>query len=599
MSGFVNQFIPVVKFLKYTTALKVIVLLLGIICIISYSSYAKGKSLPLPSPVRPNLILSDSFQAERALGSYLAAIYATNRNDQKIASKYLFNALASDPNNTHLLQNTITALVTIGDVSSALPLAARLIEVQPNNNFARLVLAVGMLAKKDFDLAKGQITKLSLDGIYGLLVPLMKAWAECGKENFIAALDSMAPLKNRKIYKPYLYFHSAMINDLSENLIEAENYYLQTEKTSIGQTHRWVMSYGAFLERNNRQKDAFLLYKSRLDSDPTSSWLKEAIKKLNSSLNFSNEIRDYRDGLAEVFFGIASLLPQSSGHTNTLVYARLALHLRKDFGSAYMLLGEVYESLNHPKYAVLEYEKVSENSVFSWSAKLRKALMLAELEHIDQAAKILRPMIDQRANHTDAPEILGDVLRFDERYHEAIKAYDIAVSRVSDFQSYHWRLLYSRGVALEQTKNWDLAEDDFLKALSLSPEQPLVLNYLGYSWLEQRINLDAAKDMIQKAVKLRPNDGYIVDSLGWAYYRLGDFEKASLYLERAAELMPSDPIINDHLGDAFWETGRFIEARYQWNRAIILGASEDAVDIIRNKLVREPKIDNEFHDNGL
>ena len=100
----------------------------------------------------------------------------------------------------------------------------------------------------------------------------------------------------------------------------------------------------------------------------------------------------------------------------------------------------------------------------------------------------------------------------------------------------HWRLLYARGIAYERTKRWPQAEADLLKALELEPEQPFVLNYLGYSWVDQGLNLDRAKAMLNRAVELRPEDGFIVDSLGWAYFRLGEHDKAVTYLERAVEL---------------------------------------------------------------
>ncbi|HLJ63182.1 MAG TPA: tetratricopeptide repeat protein, partial [Stellaceae bacterium] len=90
--------------------------------------------------------------------------------------------------------------------------------------------------------------------------------------------------------------------------------------------------------------------------------------------------------------------------------------------------------------------------------------------------------------------------------------------------------------------------------------------------------------MIQRAVELRPNDGYIVDSLGWAYFRLGDFSNATLYLERAIELVSQDPTVNDHLGDAYWRSGRLIEARYQWRRALQFHPEEDQVKLIEEKL---------------
>ena len=119
----------------------------------------------------------------------------------------------------------------------------------------------------------------------------------------------------------------------------------------------------------------------------------------------------------------------------------------------------------------------------------------------------------------------------------------------------------------ERAKEWPKAEDDFKKALELFPDQPLVLNYLGYSWVDQGVKLDEAFKMLRRAVELRPNDGYIVDSLGWAHYKLGQYNEAAQTLERAVDLKPADPVLNDHLGDAYWHVNRKVEAQFQWNHA--------------------------------
>ena len=145
-------------------------------------------------------------------------------------------------------------------------------------------------------------------------------------------------------------------------------------------------------------------------------------------------------------------------------------------------------------------------------------------------------------------------------------------------------MLYARGITLERAKRWPEAEKDFLRALEFEPEQPFVLNYLGYSWIDQGLNLARAQDMIRRAVELRPNDGYIIDSLGWGYYRLGKFEEAVREIERAVQIRPEDPIINDHLGDVYWCVGRELEARYQWQRALSLGAETDRENTIKSKL---------------
>jgi Flp pilus assembly protein TadD len=147
-----------------------------------------------------------------------------------------------------------------------------------------------------------------------------------------------------------------------------------------------------------------------------------------------------------------------------------------------------------------------------------------------------------------------------------------------------WSLFYSRGIALERSGQWKRAEADLLYALELKPDQPLVLNYLGYSWIDRGENLERGLKMIEKAVELRPEDGYIVDSLGWAHYRLGDYASAVQYLEKAIELVPEDPTINDHLGDAYWQSGRAVEARYQWRRALQFGPQDDEIKPIQAKL---------------
>ena len=191
------------------------------------------------------------------------------------------------------------------------------------------------------------------------------------------------------------------------------------------------------------------------------------------------------------------------------------------------------------------------------------------------------------ANHPEDPEpliSLGDIQRSHDRFAESIDAYDRAFKRIKTLESRHWSLLYARGISLERAKQWSRAEADFLNALDFKPEQPYVLNYLGYSWIEKGTHIDRALEMIRKAANLRPNDGYIIDSLGWGHYKLGNFDNAVRQLERAVELRPQDPIINDHLGDAYWRVGRRNEARHQWRRSLSLDPEPGQAVRIRSKI---------------
>jgi Flp pilus assembly protein TadD len=179
---------------------------------------------------------------------------------------------------------------------------------------------------------------------------------------------------------------------------------------------------------------------------------------------------------------------------------------------------------------------------------------------------------------------LGDLLRREERFEEAVTVYTQAIERVGTPDARHWALFFGRGVSNERTERWPQAEADFLKALELSPEQPFVLNYLGYSWVDQGINVERAKDLIERAVAQRPKDGYIIDSLGWVHYRLGEYNEAVTTLERAIRETPDDPTINDHLGDAYWMVGRRLEARFQWERALDLSKDADLSASLQKKL---------------
>jgi Flp pilus assembly protein TadD len=283
-------------------------------------------------------------------------------------------------------------------------------------------------------------------------------------------------------------------------------------------------------------------------------------------------------------FDLASVLNARDTLDIALIHARLALYLRPNFPIAQLLLAEIAEELNHHEEALSLYRAVDPHSSLSWSARLREAAMLDELNRTDEAIALLRSMAAERPSDRQPVIELGDILRSHDRFKEAVGAYDEAFARFGQNKPRDWRLYYSRGIALERSQQWPRAEADLRYALELEPEQPLVLNYLGYSWIDQGIHLDRALQMVERAVALRPNDGYIVDSLGWAFFRLGKYAQATENLERAIELVPEDPTVNDHLGDAYWRTGRHLEARFQWNRALQFKPEAGEISKIESKL---------------
>jgi len=281
---------------------------------------------------------------------------------------------------------------------------------------------------------------------------------------------------------------------------------------------------------------------------------------------------------------LARVLEREQDVRYALIYARLAEYLRPDRAEAILLTAEILQEQKQYDLAAKSYAKVKQDNPMFFNAELGRADALVDANKLDAAIEVLRGLI---RSHGHVPRVhmsLGDVLRGQENYADATEAYNAAVSMIPTPTPGNWFLFYARGITHEREGNWDLAEADFRNALKLNPDQPLVLNYLGYSLVEFGMKLPEAQAMIERAVKSRPNDGYITDSLGWVLYRLGKFEEAVGPMERAVQLVSSDPIINDHLGDVYWMVGRKREAEFQWSRALSFKPEEKEADRIRSKL---------------
>jgi Flp pilus assembly protein TadD len=209
---------------------------------------------------------------------------------------------------------------------------------------------------------------------------------------------------------------------------------------------------------------------------------------------------------------------------------------------------------------------------------------LDAIERTGEAEKQLENLVKEYPNDLEAIMALGNVLRGHKKFAECADVYSKGVDTLGKPEKANWVLFYFRGICYERSHQWPKAEADLKKALELYPDQPQVLNYLGYSWIDQGTNLDEGMAMIKKAVQQKQDDGYIVDSLGWAYYKLGEYDEAVKQLERAIELKPEDPTINDHLGDAYWHVGRTLEARFQWAHARDLKPDPEDLPKIEAKL---------------
>jgi len=500
-------------------------------------------------------------------GNYLAGREASLSRDDEQAADFFMRALKSDPENKILLESTLLILLKTGSYDQAEDMAKRLVKLDKTSVNGGNYLALRALKKKDYEQALSFVKGEGTSPIGKISSSLIKAWAHVGNKQIDKALGVMEELKAYDNFTTFRLYHTALIHDVSNNKEEADRFYKEAYEEA-SQFLDLILSYGAFLEKHNQTTKAVQLYETYLKKNAENSVVERVLKNAVSNKRNSSLVSSVRQGAAEAMFNISrATVYEASTLDTSLVFLRLSLYLNKKNDMAQNQMGQIYELTKNYEKAIKAYEAVPGNSPLHIGAVIEIAENLNRLERKRQARLKLKFLTLKRSEDLRPVYGLANLLRFQQKYRAASKAYSRALRLIDTYENHHWNIFYYRGISYERTKKWDLAEKDFLKALELEPDQPDVLNYLGYSWIEQKKNLKQAMGMIEKANKFKPNDGYIIDSLGWAHFKIGNFEKAAEILEQAIYFKPEDPIINDHLGDAYWEVGRRLEAGFQWNHA--------------------------------
>jgi tetratricopeptide (TPR) repeat protein len=518
-----------------------------------------------------------------ASGSYLAARHAGQQRDAAAAASYYRAALKRDPNNPELLDRAFLSFLVDGDVDEAVKFAERVAQADKNDRVARLVLGVNALKRKQYASAKRDLAQSIRGPITDLTASLLSAWstfAANDSKGAIAAIDHLAGPDWYAIFKD---LHAGLIYDLAGNQKEAGKRLERAHKLD-STALRVVQAYGSWLSRNRSPKEALAVFEAFDKALPRHPLVMESMEKLKAGEKLPALVTNAQAGAAEALYGLGASLGRRGGEDLGLVYLQLSLFLSPSHPLALLSLADLYESLKKPELAIKIYERVPQGSPLHRNAAIQMAANLDSLERADDAQKHLEALIKQNPDDLEAIMALGNVLRGHKKFAECANVYAKGIATISKPEKANWIVFYFRGICYERSKQWAKAETDLKKALELFPDQPHVLNYLGYSWIDQGVKLDEGMEMIKKAVQQRPDDGYIVDSLGWAYYRLGNYEEATKQLERAIELKPEDPTINDHLGDAYWRVGRVLEAKFQWAHARDLKPDAEELPNIEEKL---------------
>jgi tetratricopeptide (TPR) repeat protein len=514
-------------------------------------------------------------RGQSVTGAYLAGTQALFDLRTRDAARYLRDALANDWENPQIVERAFIAFAANGDIEESATTARRLLEFAPNNDLARLVIATVAIKERRYDDAIEELKDSRNESFAGITGGILRAWAYAGagrRDEADKLLDSIG----ESGLEDFLVFHRALIADVAGDSAEA----LETAKRAWENdplVARIVEAYARMLGNAGRFDEATEVirkFENEGLSHPLVAVVKESIEAKRRPGPFAPSVQA---GAAEMFHGVGVALARDGSADVALVFLRLGHYLDRSADVIALVIGQLLDRAGEHEAANAVYDGIPATSPLKPTAVVRVAENLDSMGDRDEALRRLSNIVKANPEDLEALSVLGDLQRTAQRYAEAAETYTAALALTPGDQPADWRFYYVRGIAYERNKEWPKAEADFKKALELRPNQPQVLNYLGYSWVDQGVNLEPALEMIEKAVEQAPNDGYIVDSLGWAFYRLGRFDEAVQALEKAVRLRPNDPEINDHLGDAYWRADRRLEARFQWSIAAYVDEEDGSV----------------------
>lgn len=520
-------------------------------------------------------------------GAYLAARQAAADNRFAEAATFFDRAIAADPDEPELSQAAAFLHAVGGNLDTAAAEAEKLEAEDLSSPHSTLILMVRDAKAGDWQrllegLESGRQTSPVMDSF-------ARAWGLMGRGDMSAALDAFDDAMKEEGLSGYARQHKALALALAGDMEGAEG-LLSSPESEIGLSEVAILARVEVLSQLDRNDEAFQLITDAFGSPPVHAGAAALLTRLEAgeTLPFTR-IASPAEGLGVALLLVANAHGANETYAQALLHARLSAQLWPNSPSPELAAAEALIALDRPDLAAEALDRIPEDSPARFQADMSRARALDAAGHTGEAIAVLETL---SFVHPDQPEIwsvLADMRRREGRMEEARTAYSRALALTEPGAPAAWVLHYARGIVHNELGDWPAAQADFEAALEDQPEQPSVLNYLGYSMVEREEDLPRALELIERAVELAPNNGAIVDSLAWALFRLGRVEDAVPHMERAAELEPTDPVITDHLGDVLWAAGRRDEAMFEWRRALSFDPTPEDAERIRSKLQEGPK----------
>lgn len=509
---------------------------------------------------------------EPALHAYMIGRYAALDHELDLAARLMEEARVADPAAATLTRRAWDLAIAAGDQPRAFKLARSLAAagaVEPEITMTRLAEAA---VRKDWAEVAALRAKLNGQGWQQVAGPIIDAWVAAARGDSAAALNLLDPQRHQGFLRAYIVEQRAHLLSWLGRWDEAAAAYRQARSGGgvagiflrQGQAHALAMA-------GNRDEALAVLF-------PNDQSTAAARARLQAGKPIGLLVAEPRQALAWLSVRLSGDLARERAEPLAVLFARLSSFLAPDVPASWLTVADILSRSGQSDAALAALARVPDGLGLQYLVRARRADVLEAAGEGAAAGQLLLAAANAPGASADDWAGLAGWHRRGERYGDAAAAYGTALERFGAGQGVSaWNLYYMRGMMRDRADDWPGALADFRAALALVPDEPGVLNYLGYSLLERSpaaAPQDAeARALIEKAAVLRPGDGGIIDSLGWMQLRSGDIDKAVVTLERAVNLEPQEAAIIGHLGDALWQQGRRIEARFRWRQALGFAAA--------------------------
>jgi tetratricopeptide (TPR) repeat protein len=510
--------------------------------------------------------------------TYVEARAAAINGQHERAAELLSTLASAQPDQVQFAQQALSEALGAGSMDLALGLAAKIPPAKLSTD-ARLLLVADAVKQHRVDRAMPWLSPSGNNGDLGFLAPLLTAWDAADRGDQTRALSSLDQIESKSLLAPLHDEEQALILLKFHRAADAEPYARRAIGAAGARENRVRLALAdGFLAAGDRTRAAAMV-------DGMSSDSSAARQRILAGKPSGEAIDTGAKALSAVLTAFGAELARVQGAAPPIGLMQVARYADPQNSGATALLAVLLDANGRSDDALAMLATIPPNNSLISEIRDVQARILVKDKRLNEAYALAAAAAKDPAAGMDDYSRLGDVLEAMGRHSEAADAFGraVALANAQGLKDDLWSLLLLQANTLEEANRWPEARAALQQALVLSPDQPLLLNFLGYAELERGENVEAAEAMIRKASQLAPDDASITDSLGWAEFKRGKVDEAIDTLQRAAEKDPEQAEIQEHLGDALYTSGRHFEARFAWHAAMVT-AEDKVAERVKAKL---------------